>query len=237
MKPKRGQVTIFIIVAIVIIAMVAVIFYFSGGIKKAVDANAESANTFILDCLEKTGENAIKEIGNQGGYFLTLKGVGNAPYYLQGEKESVPSKEEIESEISLFVREELSYCILNFKDFRTQFDEIEHEVKSVETNILEDGVKVTLDYPVTLSKGESVSVIKDFSLTIPVRVNDYYLVSQEIVATHKTNPGSICLSCLYDWGKEYNVYIDLMDYGEATIFTIMDKDESKEAYEWRFAIK
>lgn len=244
---KKAQVSIFVIIAILIIAGILLLVYMkkeSFSITPAVPTEVQPVYNFVQDCLKKTGENALIRVGEQGGYFLIMQDVdsidGRIPYYAIQSKNLILPKEQIEMQISSFVYEELSFCILNFKDIRDKFD-ITSELKKADTKILDNSVKIVLDYPVSASKKESkiVHQFKSFEIEIPVRLDKAYKASQEIIAEQIQHPESICLSCLYDTGNKYEMHVDMLDYGNSTIFTLID-DSSKineESYEWSFAIK
>jgi len=244
MNKKRAQVTIFVIIAILIIAGIVGFFYVKNKtslLTPTISKDVQPVYNFVQDCLKETGENALIRIGEQGGYFLIFDEPsieGRIPYYLQGTQESIPSQQEIEQNLAGFVREELGFCILNFKDFKEDY-KISHELKISEVEILENKVRFSLDYPLTITKGETTYQLKDFSVDILIRADKSIKISREVIAEQKLHPESICLSCLYDLGEKYRVHIDMLDYGNSTIFTIID-DNSKinnASYEWSFAIK
>ena len=245
MLNKRGQVTLFVILAIVIVAGIFVFFSFRDGlqIKPSIPTTIQPIHNFVQNCLEETSENSLVRIGNQGGYFLIFDEPsieGRIPYYLQRKQNTILTQEEIEQNLAGFIYEELSFCILNFKDFRSEF-EIEHNLENINSQILDNQVRFTLDYPVTISKisSEITYQLKDFEINIPIRLDKIYQISEKIIQEQIQHPESICLSCLYDLGENYNVHIDMLDYGNSTIFTIID-DSSKinnQSYEWSFAIE
>jgi len=244
MKEKKAQITIFIIIAILIV--VGIIGFFmiknkTSSLTPSIPTEIQPVYNYVQDCLKETGENALVRIGEQGGYFLIFDEPAiesRIPYYLQGEQESILTQQEIEQNLAGFVREELSFCILNFKDFKEDY-KISHELSKTEAKILNNEVKFSLDYPITITKDETKYQIKDFSINLPIRLDKIYQVSEKIVQEQKLHPESICLSCLYNLGESYSVHIDMLDYGNSTIFTIID-DNSKinnESYEFNFAIK
>ena len=75
MMNKRGQVTIFVIVGIVIVISVFLVFYFLGDrIKRQTEVEAvfdesslEPLQDYVGDCIEKHGNEAIELILKQGG--------------------------------------------------------------------------------------------------------------------------------------------------------------------------
>jgi hypothetical protein len=244
MKNKRAQVTLFIILAILIVGGIAGIFMFRDRIfsEQQYPSDIIEIKNFVEDCLETTAKNSLFRIGERGGYFLIFDEPsieGRIPYYLQETKKSVLTKQEVELNLAGFVQEELSFCILNFKDFRKDFI-IEHSLNKVEAKILQDKTRFSLEYPITINKRgtETAYQLKDFSVDIPVNLDKIYSVAQKIIEEQAKNPDSICLSCLFDLGREYNVHIDMLDYGNSTIFTIIDDNSqiNERSYEWNFAI-
>ena len=239
---KRGQVTIFIIVAVLIVTGVILFLIYRDNYFNYQGVNPQVAPVydFVTSCLENTGENALVDVGENGGYVFTddESFVGNAPYYLIDGTEQIPSVDIVESQISFIVNQELSYCILNFKDFKDQYENITSRLDNVETIIEDERVELKLTYPISVTKSQTSYEIKDFSSEIKLRITDYLKISEEIVSEQHNN-NEICISCLYELGEEYGVNIELIDYGDSTIFTITDENYklNDESYEWRFAIK
>ena len=67
MNNKRGQVTIFIIVAILIIVIGALIYMLSPGLRSAIGQDPNNPYEFIKTCLEEDVENNIALVSSQGG--------------------------------------------------------------------------------------------------------------------------------------------------------------------------
>lgn len=64
---KRGQVTIFIIIAILVVAVVALVLTLSPSLKKGVGGKPDSPENFIQTCLEDTIKENAELIASQGG--------------------------------------------------------------------------------------------------------------------------------------------------------------------------
>src|SRR3989344_2188516 len=243
---KRGQVTIFVVIAVVTVALVGVSYLVVNNKNKGneVPKTSEIAEfkIFVDGCLRETGENGLVSLGEKGGYFIitddTKSIEGNIPYYVYDNKKLTPSEEKISQQLSAFITEELGFCILNFKDFKPDF-EITYELKSVNTNISSDKVEITLDYPLSIRKGDNTYFLDEFKIKIPVRLGIIYQVSEEVVNEQLEHPESICLSCLYDLGRKNKVHIDMLDYGNSTIFKVIDDNSrlNNESYGWSFAVK
>ena len=71
LNSKRSQVTIFIIIAILIIAGVGAYFVLRGGIfQPSVPAELEPVYSYYLSCMEQEALNGALILGEQGGYIV-----------------------------------------------------------------------------------------------------------------------------------------------------------------------
>ena len=67
---KRGQLTIFILIAIIIIAIVLAYFlFFKKDLSEYTNPDVEKTHVIIKDCIESNLVDSVRLIGLQGGYF------------------------------------------------------------------------------------------------------------------------------------------------------------------------
>ncbi|MBI2004519.1 hypothetical protein HYS72_03595 [Candidatus Pacearchaeota archaeon] len=247
MLNKRGQLTIFIILAILIIAFVALFFVFRGGIQKEKPVSPEIApiKNFVEECIYDAGEDALYFIGLHGGYYVPNKfstSLG-VPYYIKDNNTLMPSKEDIEIEISKYVDEALLLCAGNF----TEFDNFQIASGKPKTSakILDEKVILEVNYPLTIIRGEEKSRISEFKTEIPVRLGRIYNAGSFIVSEHLK--GEICMSCLLELQEKENLSImsqDSLEESKTIIYNIFDesylfkeKIPEDERYLFRFAIE
>jgi len=237
---KRSQVTIFIIISILIIALILIFFMFKGQIRQFLySPEVESVYLFVDNCIDEVGSEVIYKIGENGGYyfppnFSTESGI---PYYYSNGKSYMPSKEEIEKEISFFVSEKLFFCTRNFIDF-PNFEITQRDIKT-KTTIKDDGVNLNINYPISITHGESTSIIEDLEKEIPVRLGIVYDSIEKIIKEQLSHE-DICLSCILDVSLENDLYVDMMDYDEETVIFIFRDENSiinNKTYEFVFANK
>jgi len=239
---KRGQVTIFIIIAIILVASIAGFFLFRQqlGLEDLLTPEDDSIYLFVESCIEEIGKDAIYHITQNGGYFLptefsTSEGI---PYYYSNGKNYMPSKEDIEKEISYYINQMLFFCTKNFVDF-SNFNITQGEIKT-ETEIKDEEVVLNVEYPISVSDGKSTTLFEDFkNIEIPVRLGIVYNAIKEIIQ-EQLNYDSICLSCILDVSLKYDLYVDMFDYDEETVIFII-RDETlkinEEDFEFMFANK
>ena len=81
-------------------------------------ANPETAEiqNFVQECLDDSLEKVIYRIGENGGYYFPSKistPLLDVPYYLKNNQNLMPSKEEIQDQISRGIEKELFLCVEN----------------------------------------------------------------------------------------------------------------------------
>lgn len=237
MQNKRAQVTIFIILAILIIGAVALFFTLRGTLQKEVyTPEVASVKNFVDECLYGVGGEVIYTVGQGGGHYFppeksTETGI---TYYILNGINYMPSKEQVEKEISDFVSNKLFFCTRNFVDF-PEYNITQGEIQT-SSEIHENEVVLNVEYPLTISKGESKSRIKDFEVEIPVRLGVVYNSVNGFIS-EDTEQG-ICLSCLLNISETSDLYVDMFDYGEETVIFIFKDENSiinEKSFEWVFA--
>jgi len=231
---KKGQITIFIIIALVLVGIVGLYFSLRGEFKtEKVSSEVEEIYIFVHGCIEETGVDAIYEVSQKGGYFLSpdLSTEEGIPYYYVEKKYNGPSKEKIALEISHYMNTMLFFCTKNFEDF-PEFV-ISQEDISTTTKIENEKVIFNVDYPLRISKGESINTLKNFNnIETPIRLG---LVYDSIGKMFKDQEQGLCLSCVLDVALQNDLYVDMSDYDEETIiFTIRDINSNIEEKEFSF---
>jgi len=141
---KSGQLTIFIIIAIVIVAGVAGFFMYRQGLFQGkLPASMEPIYTSFESCLEDDALTGVGVLGVQAGYIYLPEFESGSTYmpfssqldflgtpvpywyYVSGnnvQKEQVPSKSKMEEQLAQFIEEKIRNC--NFDEYYEQGFEI-----------------------------------------------------------------------------------------------------------------
>ncbi len=195
---KRGQVTIFIILGIIIIAAVGFIFYTRGfflggkiGIgtgQKFVDSQLASIKEYTENCMRDT---VIKDLQvlrpNAGFFWLTNNYInyeGASVNYLisemDGNKVNVMNlKSYLEEKISEHITDELNgRC--NLREYENQFA-VQKGALNVDTLIADNRIVAIASYPVTISKDGFSGSIKEFRVEVLSDFGRLYDVANDIV--------------------------------------------------------
>ncbi len=191
---KRGQVTIFIIIAIIIIAAVGLYFIFREdlGIAK-IPANIEPVYITFLTCLEEEALIGIDILESQAGYIILpefepgsrympfssqLEFAGSAVpywYYVSGnniQREQVPSKTEMENQLAKFIEENARDCI--FDEYYEQGFEITQGEPDARVNIKDNSVDVSLDMRMSIEKADERSLINNHKISVNTKLGKLY---------------------------------------------------------------
>jgi len=195
---KKAQVTIFVIIAILIVTSVSMLFYFKTQ-PFAVPAQFKPVEDYFIGCIENAAEKGIQLLGSQGGYIevpyfepgsqympfssqLDFFGIG-IPYwfYLSGNniaKQQVPSLNSMEKQLSNFLNEEVKKCDLSVfeeKGYTINSGDIKSTVK-----INEQDVAISIDLPLNLNFGDSSARITAHEVNVKSRLGKFYGIAKSI---------------------------------------------------------
>ena len=194
---KRGQLTAFIILGIVIAAAAILVLFIRGQFFFGPVTPDNLANKMIpisehiTNCVKDVAPDEIERIGLQGGHLKTAKDTFRkerdipVSYLCYNVKDNPTCYNrmllisEMEEELNEAIKARLSGCI-NVKKFEKGFDTKLGNLK-VEAEIGKDNVAVNVNYPITLIKG-NVEVDEDeFSVNFNYPLGRLYEASQDII--------------------------------------------------------
>jgi hypothetical protein len=236
---KRSQVTVFIIIAIIIVGIILVIFLVrkNSDASSGINPQVKPIYSYVQNCIRDTGENAIYYVGQTGGYFTSPNDsteFGIAYYYDRG-KNNMPTTDMIAKEIGDYMNYMLFYCTQNFSNF-SGFNVKQDKIK---TNVKIESGKVVLSvyYPLSITKDKKTYTFNKFEdLEIPVRLTDIFTLATNITDDHMKNGNNICISCMYNWARAMDLYVEMNDYPDnvSVIYTIRDANSEILQKDYRF---
>ncbi len=167
MNNKRGQVTIFIIVAIIVVALAVLFYMISPRLGIDLTPAAKNPQEFIKTCIEEDIEESVERLSLQGGsvesgnYFLYENNkieylCYTNEYYKTCVVQQPLLKQHIESEIKNSIQDQVDACFSSLKD---SYEKKGYgvDLKSGETKVelLPKRIISTFSYEVILTKAET----------------------------------------------------------------------------------
>ncbi len=194
MNNKRGQVTLFIIIAIIIVAAIAIFLFLRQGLSiQQVPASIQPVYNSFLSCLEDETSIGISVLESQAGYIelpqfepgstympfsSQLNFFGNPIpywYYVSGnniEKEQVPSEQDMEKSLGKFIEDRIQSC--DFDSYYQEGFEITQQDPKATVDIRGNDVNVKLDMGLQISKGEDNVLIKNHDVDVKSNLGTLY---------------------------------------------------------------
>ncbi len=235
---KRGQVTVFVVVGIIIllslVAILAVKSFFMEEQGKTAEEQVKQASltgssvhNYIRFCLSEVAEDAILYVARHGGYYQlppSSNEVMGLPFlYVDGESRLM-TKEELQEQISSYVNNELSFCLRNFAPFKSKGYQINRGKVETSTTILPEKVHFDVKIPVEVTRGDSTQEMIDFSVSVPSKIGTIHSAILRFFERQMELPWSLCVSCLVGMMAENDLKVEINPSEEDIfIFTIADE--------------
>ncbi|MFH1311488.1 MAG: hypothetical protein ABIH65_03730 [Nanoarchaeota archaeon] len=204
---KRGQITIFIIIAIVIVAGALVYLALSGSFSATkIPANLEPVYTTFLECIKQDTLTGISVLESQAGYIelpdfepgssympfsSQLNFLGNPVpywYYVSGnniQKEQVPTKSTMEKQLGEYIENKISNC--NFQAYYEQGFEISLAEPSADININDNNVEIDINANLNILKADESVVVKNHKTSVDSKLGSLYDSAKEVYDTEQKN--------------------------------------------------
>lgn len=239
-KNRFAQVTVFIIIAVVIIGAVitALAFRnkinFSGTGSSNINPEVKQIDDSIKECAKQRTIDAIRIIGLQGGYVnlpenYLKTNISNIAYGYYNGKNTLASRQTMENEINYYVELTMPFCIED-----TDFPQLNLTIGKAksQTKIENNQVFVTLKLPISISKDEKTILVEEpYKVQIPIRLWDMYSIAGLIIKKEIDNPEKIELSEL----SKLDYYITLVPVdNDNIVYIITDKKSSIESISYSF---
>jgi hypothetical protein len=189
---KKGEVTTFIIIGILVLAAFALVLYLRQAqiaqipAEEVVPEDVKPIQLFVDECIQKTAVPGIYLLGEQGGYitppensFITTR--YTIGYGFSSNKTTLPSIEEMQQQISEYLQQMLPVCTAKFETFTNEGMQINEGNISVETRIFQDDILLSINYPISILKNEKENKLQNFVTRVPVRLGRDYNAASQII--------------------------------------------------------
>ena len=244
---KRGQITIFVIVGVLIVSLVFGFFFFSKEVSNDLNSvEAEEVYAFIQNCVEESAKYALVDFGDNGGSYSYVDSIYSFPYsvpvLVDGEKE-LPSIEDFENDLGLYMSENIYLC-LEEMDFSNEGILVSVDDVSAKTSIGNNVILFDVSVPTTVSiEGlEGSTTFEEFSTSVePIYIPKILDFLYWVVSQRELYPSSICLTCLSNKMDETGFHIEMYESGVENEFVYVVTDSKSnffdEPYNFSFGIR
>ena len=245
LKKRKGQVTLFLLVGLILLFILIFVFSLIYSISKekikanqevliSLDSKAQAMKIVIEQCIEDVGESALITVGYRGGrdsiekpFFESDTLIMNYNYYLG--KSKAPSLEDMESNLETLVNNNIPQCVetsLEERDGNILFQgaSVELGISGTDVQITDTFVLFTLNWPITLSMEGAEKQLEKFTpIKIPIRLNKISSVTDAIVWQLTINPYFIDAFYLLDQELSFDISLFSTD---TYVFIITDSSST-----------
>ncbi len=248
---KRGQLTLFLVLGIILVILVFVMVYYRAAITDTVSkkvlnkavvlpSNVKNVQSYVQSCVEDNSLSSLYYLGGQGGLSSPTPNNAfvsddfHAAYGYYNGKNTLPSLADFERDFSASMNSFLPTCLAS-----ADFNKLKISPSKPSTNLefFDDKVKVSVDYPLAVSEGESVYNLNDpYEVEYPLRVKLLHDIGGSIVKKSASDPTNIDVSYLLDLG----VRVDVYPYDEKTVIYALSDIKSvinNASYYYVFAVR
>ena len=259
---KRGQVTVYVIVGIVIVVSIFLIFYFLGDrIQKQTEtevvfdeSSLEPLQDYVGDCITQITDEALDKIGKQGGDISPELYISynwpeedyssNVAYicYTDNFNACINYRpflaKHVEEELESYIINGLRSCI-DLERMRQGGFVVSADLNgmNVDVNIGDYNVITNLDFPITITKGDTSITENRFTKTFDIPLGKLLDVSRDIIDTEIIN-GVFNADGYLGYSEVVEIYHHKP--GDSIIYRIVltqDRLSNQNYYYFQFAIK
>lgn len=164
---KKGQVTIFIIISVVVVALGVLIYMFYPQIKTTLGLTPTNPSDYMQTCIEEEIANTVEKLSLQGGsltpeHYIIYDNEKveylcyTREYYKTCVMQQPMLKQHIESEIESEIREEVTDCFDSLKEsYENKGYSVNLKKGEISVELLPKRIVSTFGYSLTLTKDDT----------------------------------------------------------------------------------
>ncbi|MBS3133717.1 hypothetical protein J4214_00630 [Candidatus Woesearchaeota archaeon] len=246
---KRGQITVFIILGIIIVAVIGFTYFIFNERTKQIkndvefdESKLQPLKEYIESCIKVEGEKALDLIGKQGGDIepgLYQYYFDNKISYLCYTDSFTPCFdrrpnliEHMENELKNHMASKLGACI-DFGEIKKAGFKVEHENKiNISVSVGKLNTIMNLDYPITITKGNTIVKENRFSHTFNVPLGRLAEVSKDGVE-EEINIGDF-FTIPYMLRHQGEIEIERQEVRDSKIYILKLRDDP---YKFQYAVR
>ncbi len=189
---KRGQMTIFIIVAVAVVALIVLLFIFRPQLGE-IFGEEINPSVYLRECLEPQIRPAVELLAKQGSYqdplgAITYKGEKikylcyTDDYYETCSVQQPMTKNNFKKELNLMVKSKANICVRSLID---EYEKRDYLVDSggVESSIAIVPNKIIVSYnaPLTVSRNNQLNTYQNFNVELGSEMYDLLFIASSVI--------------------------------------------------------
>ena len=233
-KNKKGQVTIFIIIAVVIVVLGILIYMFYPEIRAGLGLEPKNPSAFIQSCIEDEIKENAEKLSLQGGslapeHYIIYNNEKieylcyTTEYYKTCVVQQPMLKEHIESEIENEIEEEIEACFNSMEEsYRGRGYEVSLRKGEIGVELLPKRIVATFNYSLTLTKGEDSEKYDSFRVVLNNNLYELISIANSILeweATYGDSETTVYMNYYHDLKVEKKKQSD-----GTTIYILTDRN-------------
>ena len=195
---RRGQVTIFIILAIIIVAAGFLIYSFYPQIKTSFGGGEQNPESYIQTCIEQDIKEAVDKVSIQGGSINPLNNIlygdTKVEFLCYTEENYRPCvvqqpmlKQHIESEIEKDIETDVNACFTSLKEsYQKRGYEVNLKKGEQNTELLPNKISSVFNYSFTLTKNGDTQEYNSFIILLNNNLYELTAIANSIIEWEAT---------------------------------------------------
>ena len=227
---KKGQVTIFLIIGVIIaiLAYFLIVFAFTHQNNPPDTFTStiefQTAQNILEGCTHQLTIDSVGVIVDQGGYYhlpdlSTTEYVAETAYHYANGKIMVPSITTVEGEISQYIADHLANCVNETNSLQQNVIVKMDDLPEVAVHISQSRITVKANTRIIMAKEGNEDTLPELqdSLDGP-RILDMITASKAIAEQQQLNPVSICTSCIEKIATTFGFEVEFMRAEKGIVF-------------------
>lgn len=234
---KKGQISYFVIIAIIITVLYAITIYTKGNYsldaesrEGIIETSAKEIRNYVENCIKPSAEDAIFNTALRGGYYNETNNTISYSFFIislysLGKINSTPSINKIGIEISFNLNDNILKSVNNFTVFKNRGLEVLYEKPISKVRILDNKILFDVDFSVWVIKSGRVIIVPGtYSTSVTSNYRNLYNFASYTASLLSNQPDKLCISCMIDYAEKNNLEITVSNFDTNTIvFAIEDK--------------
>lgn len=198
---KKAQVTIFVIIALILVAGIAGYFIVKKGVFSTIPSSISPVYDYYLSCLSQGVKEGANIMATQGGYIyspdfspgseyapfssqLAFMGFGIPYWYYVSangvKREQVPNLVGMQKELAKYIQQE-AFKKCDFSSFADEGYEIDlSNSSSTSVSISDNKIKLNVNSKLVIKKGEESYSISSYNLEVDSNLGKFYNLAKKI---------------------------------------------------------